>query len=504
MLKIKIKYLLFLLFSTASFSVNAQGVSTMYFLENVPYRHLINPSIQPSQDFYLSLPVISYFHVNLGNNSISLKDVFQNDAEGNTIFFLNPTGNKDVFYKSLQPITMLTGDVKINLLGAGLRLNDNYFTLEISQRENTQFFAPKDLFKLLLYGTPDITKNLYNMGSFAFNSDVFTDVSFGISHKKSKKLFIGGKIKLLLGNNNKSFSHTQLNLNANIEQWNIQGYGKFYSSGADKINVFGKFDSIQYVSPGSIKNFFTVAGLGAGMDVGMYYKASKKINISFSITDVGFIHWNKNATQTAYGVDYTFAGMEKNLNDGYSLKDLLDSVKTAFRNASEVNTDEKSYNSRLLSKINIGAEYNLLDKKLSLGLLSRTLIKNYTFNEELTTSLNARPWKWLNTSLSYSLFNGRFSSFGAGLGLQTGPIIWFATADYLSFNNVPIPLQKIDSSLPALTVGAPYNTETFNIAMGITFALNDLSWFGSKPPRLFKKYKENSGFTPCKCSEDEN
>ena len=40
--------------------VSAQQVNTLYFLENAPMRHTINPAFQPVSKFYLTLPVVGY------------------------------------------------------------------------------------------------------------------------------------------------------------------------------------------------------------------------------------------------------------------------------------------------------------------------------------------------------------------------------------------------------------------------------------------------------------
>ncbi len=467
----------------------SQAPNTMYFMKNVPYRHTLNPSLQPTQDFYLSLPILSYTHLNLSNNSVSLKEIFHNNNQGNTVYFLNPGGNKNNFYNALKPVTMFNTDLKINILGAGIRIYDNYITLDISQRLNSQVFVPKDLFKLLLYGTPSIYENKYNVSNFAFNAETFTDISFGYSHTLDKRLYLGGKIKLLFGNNNKSFSHSAMNLSANIEQWNLNGNGVLNASGGDKLEVLGDFESIRYTSNG-LKSIFTTAGFGAGFDVGMSYRIDQNLTFSASLTDVGFINWSKNATNTKYKLDYNYSGIMTQLSDGQSLQVLLDSVKTALINAKEVTHSEKSYNSYLLPKLNIGLEHRFFNDKLSLGLFSTTSIKHQSINEEVTASVNTRHFSWLDATVSTSFFNGRFSNLGAGLGIKTGPLYWFYTMDYIGFENIPIPLQKIDTSLPNITLGAPYNTQAFNFALGVTFAFDNLKWFKSITPSPF--YDENS------------
>ena len=48
-----------ILLATASIA-SAQQVNTLYFLENAPMRHTINPAFQPVSRFYLTFPAIGY------------------------------------------------------------------------------------------------------------------------------------------------------------------------------------------------------------------------------------------------------------------------------------------------------------------------------------------------------------------------------------------------------------------------------------------------------------
>ena len=39
-------------------------------------------------------------------------------------------------------------------------------------------------------------------------------------------------------------------------------------------------------------------------------------------------------------------------------------------------------------------------------------------SQEITFSINAKPNKWLNSTLSYSVLKSRYNAFGAGLNLK--------------------------------------------------------------------------------------
>ena len=70
--------------------VSAQQVNTLYFLENAPMRHIINPAFQPVSKVYVTLPAIGYTSFWAGNNAFSMQVFIYIDVIlGNTITLLH-------------------------------------------------------------------------------------------------------------------------------------------------------------------------------------------------------------------------------------------------------------------------------------------------------------------------------------------------------------------------------------------------------------------------------
>ena len=78
-----------ILLATTSIA-SAQQVNTLYFLENAPMRHTINPAFQPASIFYLEFPVIGYTSLWAGTNSWTISDFLFKGPQGNTITPLHP------------------------------------------------------------------------------------------------------------------------------------------------------------------------------------------------------------------------------------------------------------------------------------------------------------------------------------------------------------------------------------------------------------------------------
>jgi len=474
-----IKFLLFLLMiSNAPIFLKAQQVNTLYFMEDIPVRHFLNPSFQPNTDYYLSLPVIGFTQFNVGNNSVSLKDIIYN-VNGKTISFMDSLGNIPRFYHTLKSNTLIDLDFQTNLLSFGFRKESAYWTFSLSEKIEGKVIVPKTLFKISLFGTPNPQYNSFDFAKLEGDLSVYTEAALGYSKQLNKKWLVGGKLKFLLGSANVSNRNNQFILEAGAERWTLKGLGSANYSGPVQIKTTNNFQNFSYVTPSNISGWLNPSGIGAGMDIGFEYRLNKKIRLSGAINDIGFIRWTANTQNYQYAVDYTFNGIQA-FNSNTSIntyKDvynrlilgnaLADSISTAFKSSTSSKVTTSSYMTATTAKINLGFEFKILNDKMSLGLLSYSrLIKNIII-EEITGSVNAKPNKWLNASLSYSLLDGRLSTIGAGLGLKAGIFHWFLAADYIPFEKATLSLSDLGANYPKINVPIPYNSKYFNVSFGM-------------------------------------
>ena len=453
----------------SALTTSAQQVNTLYFMENVPVRNYLNPAFQPLSNFYLGFPVLGYTQFGVGNNCLSLKDFAYNDASGKPIWFLNKNGNKDNFYNALKPTTLIQTNAQVNLLDFGFRTGKAYWSFSLTEKVEGQIGLPRDLMKLLLYGTPDVDKNAYNLTSLSADMTAYTEAGLGYSRKVNDRFSYGLKLKFLLGTANASLTLDNLKLNASMDQWNLVGNGTGnYSS--PSLLAGDTYQDYKLYKTNSATDWLKPSGLGGGIDLGTTYKLTNHITLSAAVTDLGFIRWTKNVKKAGYKVDYTFSGLDGvNVNNYDKLSDKGDSILTAFKNSVHDSiTNSSSYTSYTSPKINIGAEYAFFNNKMSVGLLSRTLIHNKVAYEELTGSLNLRPTSWFDLSGSYSILNGRASNIGAGLGLRTGFIHWFVSADYVPLKYATVNIDNNNTKVPV-----PYNTKGMNFAVGVNFVFGN-------------------------------
>jgi len=463
--------------------LKAQQINTLYFMEEVPMRHMLNPSFQPTTDYYLSLPVIGMTQFNAGNNSVSLKDAFY-PVDGKTINYLDPQADPQNFYNELYQNTVLKVDFQTNLLSFGYRHKSDYWTFTVTEKMEGTVDLPKDLFRVTLFNTQKTQTNSFDFASLQGDISVYTESALGYSTQPNEKWIIGGKLKLLVGSANASNHIKQAKLDISPTEVLLRGYGTENYSGPFEVIPGLNSQSFTFKTPAGVGGWLKPAGLGAGFDAGCQYQWDDKITLSASLLDIGFIHWTSNALNYKTTAKYNFIGINvfNNNSTVYSFQDiynqliggntLSDSISKALRKTLNSVYSTNSYTTATTGKVNLGVEYSLLKDKLSLGVLSYSQLFRSIVTEEITLSANSHPYHWLDASLSYSLVNGRFSTLGAGVGIRTGIFEWFAAADYIPLQTKTLTLQEMGIHNTGINIGIPYNSKYFNLSAGMNIVFN--------------------------------
>jgi len=442
-MKIAIKTIILSVFFTVAATVSAQ-VSTLYYMKTISTRHELNPAFQPSSNIYVQVPVLSGFYITEGNNSLSLNDMFYT-TNGQLVNFLHPEyGNKDKFYKLLDNNVRFFAEFQCDLLGVGVRKEDSYITLGISQKINASMAVPKDFFKLMLYGTPDTTKvNSYDLKNFGINANAYTEIAFGYSRNVDEQLTLGGKVKLLLGQANVSVESSNLTLETSREKWIARMNTEINMTlptiddyELDKNNE--QIDEIIYKDNAGFGDYIKPAGIGGALDLGAsyYMLEDNRLHLSASVIDLGFIRWGSSKTaKMMIDGNFEFEGVELDVDENgeVSLGDFSETIDKFIDSISYKTNIGDGYTRWIPAKIFLGAEYSFFENRLTVGLLSKTTIVNKRLHEEITTSVNYLPVECFNASLSYSWVNGR-RHFGLGLGGRLGIVNMYIAADYVPLN----------------------------------------------------------------------
>jgi hypothetical protein len=462
---------------------NAQQINTLYFLENAPMRHTINPAFQPISKGFVNISPLGWMSVGAGNTSLTMSDLFYLDPQtGHTITPLHPNGDKQALLKSLNNMTLINGDATLGVVNMGFRIKEKgYFTIGLNQHIEIGSTLPRAIPQIVLGGfmTNLEGTNSFNLSRLGAAATIYTELAFGYSHQINEKWTVGGKLKVLVGQANIGINAKNLTLDANIEQWNMKGNLELSASGLfnlpqDIIDDLTTNNSpiIDYSNPAKL---IMGGGFGAAIDFGFTYKPNQHVQISAALNDLGFIHWG-GANKYTCTMDTTFVGAgEFEYSDpafhdqegNFSTQLLLDSALNNMQglaNAIRMEHSGNAYNKMISAKLNLGIDANFLNNKLTVGFLSATRLYNARLYEEITIGVGYKPFNWLNIAASYSLMNnGKFSNIGAGLSIMPKDGINMT----LALDYIPTTYAGIDIKGKTQYI-LPYKSKMVNVALGFS------------------------------------
>ncbi|MBQ1858546.1 MAG: OmpA family protein [Paludibacteraceae bacterium] len=491
------------LVATLTLSASAQQVNTLYFLENAPMRHTINPAFQPVSQGFINFTPLGWMSFGVGNNSLTMSDVlFVDPKSGMTITPLHPNADKYAFLRQMRSMTFVNGEATIGLLNMGFRVKEaGYVTIGINERMTGGATLPRSIFDFVLDGgMTDLRggNNQLSLSGLGAGATLYTEISGGYSHKLNDEWTVGGKLKVLLGQAYMGINTKDLAINASTEQWNIYGtatldiaapinaaYLNSYIDGKNINQVIasfqdGTFDATQLYDPNApvtdmVKNVLTPSGYGAAIDLGFTYKPIENLQITAALTDFGFIYWNRSNRFTCV-VDTTFNGVGdinygdqayRDENGNFSTAILMDTVKSnmmGLLNGVNMHTAGSGFARMTSARLNIGVDANFWENRVGVGIVSATRLYNARLYEEITLGVAFRPFNWLNIAASYSLLsNGKYSNIGAGLSIMPYDGI-----------NLTLAMDYIPTTYAGMTIGQetkyiiPSKTKMVNVALGFS------------------------------------
>jgi hypothetical protein len=449
-----------------------QTGQVLYYM-NLPQNHLMNPAMHPSNSSYVGLPVISSMYFSVNNNFISYSDIFSKNGSSDSVYsFLNSESATDEFLAGLNKKNSFSPQVTLPVLGIGFKgANGLYFFIDINERMEGNVVFPGDVIKLILKGNEPFAGDEIDLSSLRMDMRYYREFGFTISKEISNKLTIGIRPKLFTGIisthlDNRSFgikvgddyTHT---LDADLTA-NFSGPFEVYMDNDQNLDRITFDDSwFDFNTLASIQN------RGLGLDLGATYKLlNDRLMVSASLTDIGYIKWNRRVTNLSTKGQFIFDGLDMTdvLNGTKDFeevgKELLDSLKDSF---SLVKTNAP-FTTWLAPGLTLGGSYNL-SKSISLGILSYSRFIGKQVRESLTMSANVNLSNAFSFSLGYSLQNQRADNLGAGIAFRASIFQFYFISD-----RIPISWDrlKIDSG-SNVVIPANWNTISLRLGMNLSF-----------------------------------
>ncbi|MFP4619983.1 MAG: DUF5723 family protein [Bacteroidales bacterium] len=442
-----------ILISVIPSAAMAQEVNTLYFMDRIPQMSLMNPARQPVCNFYLNMPGISDINMNLGNNSLTYNDIImESPVNDSLITFLHPDANLDDFLNTLKPKNSFFTQFSTNLLGFGFRAGKGYFSFHAREKSALKLTYPRDLMTFITKG--NMKGEHVNLSNLNLYTNHYLEYSLGYSGKMDQDLSYGLRVKYLNGLANFQTSEFNLDLYTSEQADSMSLTSDIELQGTAPVNVttdsLGYIDEMKGLEP-QVSDLFENPGFA--IDFGVNYQLMDDLEVSASVTDLGFINYTNYSHRYTVNGEFSYTGIDMSSEfqeeaDSDPANDLLDSLQEATK----LHYSQDAYLHFLGPKIFLAGNYQL-NRKVDFGFLSRTSFFAGDLNQSFTLSANTRPIPGVSFSASYAVMNRAFNNLGLGVGLRLGPFQVYTVSDVVSAGLWP------------------GNTKAFNLRFGLNFVI---------------------------------
>ena len=458
----------------AALGAKAQnGFRGAYFMDTYLYGHTMNPALTANR---------SYASVALGRIDIQT----QSNLGASTVFY--PTGNglttflsegvsSETFLSKIRKHNMQNVNAQVDLINFGFWTAKNQFhsfSLNLHVYENIA--APYDIFRFLKNGSTDGQD--YDLSGLGARARGYAEAAYGISFPVTDQLRIGGKVKALVGLIYTDMRFDRFDVTLSGDRWSVATEGQLRSSNLpiaqtsesmriSEIFAFDDFD-IQKYRP---------SGFGGAVDLGVTWDVLPWLQLSASMTDLGFIRWKIDAPMGTKG-SWEYTGFDRISFDGND--NLQEQLDAKMEELDQLTMFHRMGSAKpmdfLPATFYLGAKAHPCDW-FSAGLLGTVRREGKFSWAEARGAINLEPTHWFGWSLSgaYGTFGPKFSSL---LNLRLGPFAFFAGGEMASpyfVSDNP----RAKHSLSDYFKGEVYAIPRDNLNLNLMVGLNIV--FGKRP-----------------------
>ncbi len=424
-----------LVFTLVAVCASAQSY-TSYFMDGSTMRGQWNPAFAPQRG-YVNIPFMG--SLQMGVNGNIAVDNFLFNQGGKLTTILSADVPASLALSKLNEMNRLGFDANMGLVnfGAYTKNHKNFWSVDLNVKFAAELRAPYDMFAFLKNGT---SGSFANMG---IDLDSYLEASFSYSMPIMSNLYVGARAKFLVGLGRMGFNFDRFDASMGADRW--------YANTEGTMEIAGLIPETKRASTGEMvydmeeMDEMTIpSGYGFGLDLGATYNLLPDLQFSLSVNDIGFMSWSKKATSVGHiNKEMEFTGVKIDA-DGNASQPEFDLGDMEFAVEESV-----SHTNALRASINLGAEYDVYKRMVSVGVFYRTKFWEYNTQHALTGAVNLRPLKWLHLSGSYTL-SGQFgNSAGLALNICPGFINLYLATDMLLCKKTPqwIPIKQRSMNL---------------------------------------------------------
>ncbi len=425
-----------LLFLTAAATLSAQNPTT-YFMEGSTFRSQWNPAFAPDRG-YVNVPILGGIQIGAQGNIALDNLIYPQNGELTTL--LSGSIPASVALSDLEKKNSFGLGAQINIAGFGkyTKNRKNFWAVDVNLRINTDLQLP--------YGLFDFMKNGHsaNIADLGLSLESYMEAAFTYSFPITKQIYLGVRGKFLVGAARAQMNFDRFDAYMGADRWYANAVGRLEVSGMAMNTKLMDDGTVVYDMDDLGSDIKIPAGYGFGVDVGATYDVLPQLQLSASVNDLGVMFWSKSHTSIGV-VDRTieFEGVEIDENGNATEPNFdLDELEFEAR-------DNKGKGKMLRASLNLGGEYEFLNRRIGVGLFYNIRFWEYKTRHNLTLSGNFPPLQWLHVSTSYTFVDNRAHAIGLGLNLCPGWINFFVGTDVLLSKKTPqwIPIKQSNMNL---------------------------------------------------------
>ncbi len=416
----------------------------LYYTPAIHQANLVNPALQYQCNTFLGFPAINAIEVDALFSGFSFNDALKKGVgiASDSLFI-----DLDNIEQRLGEHNYIKTEVSINLFALGFWIKDYYFTFHTNLKTQVRFGYPNDVLQIR-NGNAAFMDEPFDL-DLDFFGIAYTEYAFGLSHKVTDRLTIGGKFKLLqgLGNLNSRKGNITLETDPNSYKMTIKSDIEinatapvefvYDANGMIEDVTFDLFDDFDvgkiFEEVGEILD--EVGGnRGIGIDLGANYQLTDDIQLSASVIDLGFISWKNNTHNLIANGEFVFDGIDTDLllnDDPDAMSNFTDDLTDSIMKLFAPTNSEEAYKTYLNTQIYIGANY-AFTKSLNFGLLSKTYFYDRRAHQAFTLSANLQAGKNFTTGLAYTIENRAYNNLGFALAMKMGALQFYFLTDNLN------------------------------------------------------------------------
>lgn len=293
-----------ILFLTVGITRAQFSVSTYQMKDYLPQSNFMNPAFMPDTKAVIGLPGVSGGAFD-GSAGFSFNDLFIRDADDSLVL------DRDNFPSKLKGEISNSADAEMQIIYVGLKTANGYISLAARVRAENRFAYPAEFLQWAIWGPGDNRVNntidLENINAFGAN---YIEYSLSFAKRVAPKLIVGARGKYLSGisgyrggqTGSIHVSSDSIKIIFQDSEMQMAGMSQF------GLNPFSSTDKNTISNPFDLLNN---GNIGFGVDVGVEVQVNDQIDLSASVTDVGFINWKYDINK--YAIDdfeYSFKGFD--------------------------------------------------------------------------------------------------------------------------------------------------------------------------------------------------